>query len=123
MLRTLLMAVAIAVVPVRAQAQSPSVPKVDKGDAKKVATIIRSDKIKIKTYCDLQKLAEQIKKANRKKDGKKVDELFRKSETMEETLGPEYLALINGIQEIVGNDELRAEFVLAFGALAKLCTK
>ena len=106
-----------------AQAQSPSVPKVDKGDAKKVATIIRSDKVKIKTYCDLQKLAEQIKKANRKKDGKKVDELFRKSETMEETLGPEYLALINGIQEIVGNDELRAEFVLAFGALAKLCTK
>ena len=123
MLRTLLMAVAIAVAPVRAQAQSPSVPKVGKGDAKKVATIIRSDKVKIQTYCDLQKLAKQIKKANRKKDGKKVDELFRKSEPMEETLGPEYLALINGIQEIAENDELRAEFVLAFSALAKLCKK
>ena len=123
MLRTLLMAVTIAVVPMCAQAQSPSVSKVGKGDAVKVATIIRGDKVKIQTYCDLQKLAEQIKKANRKKDRKKVDELFRKAGTVEETLGPEYLALINGIQEIVENDELRAEFVLAFAALAKLCAK
>jgi hypothetical protein len=123
MLRTLLMAVAIAVVPVCAQAQSPSVLKVANGEAEKVATIIRSDKVKIQTYCDLQKLAKQIQKANQKKDRKTVDELFRKVETIEETLGPEYRALIDGIQEIAENDDLRAEFVLAFGALAKLCTK
>jgi hypothetical protein len=42
---------------------------------------------------------------------------------MEKTLGSEYMALIDGIQEIAENDQLRAEFVLAFGALAKLCTK
>jgi len=41
---------------------------------------------------------------------------------MDETLGPEYMALIDGIQEIAENDQLRAEFVLAFGALARLCT-
>ena len=96
---------------------------VSEGDAEKVATIIRSDRIKTKTYCDLQKLAKQIQKANQKKDRKTVDELFRKVETIEQTLGPEYLALIDGIQEIAENDQLRAEFVLAFGALAKLCTK
>ena len=123
MLRTLLMAVTIAVVPVCAQAQSPSVPRVGKGEAEKVATIIRSDKAKIQAYCDLQKLAKQIQKANQKKDRKKVDELFRKVETIEENLGPEYRALIDGIQEIAENDQLRTEFVLAFGALAKLCTK
>jgi wobble nucleotide-excising tRNase len=123
MLRTLLMAVAIAVLPVCAQAQSPSVPKVGKGEAEKVASIIRSDKVKIQTYCDLQKLAKQIQKAHQKKDRKRIDKLFRKVETIEETLGPEYRALIDGIQEIAENDELRAEFVLAFGALAKLCTK
>ena len=123
MLRTPLMAVLIAVLPVCAQAQSPSVPNVGKGEAEKVATIIRSDKIKTQAYCDLQKLAKQVREANQKKDRKKVDELFRKVETIEETLGPEYRALIDGIQEIAENGELRAEFVFAFGALAKLCTK
>ena len=90
----------LAAVPVYAQVQSPSVPKFGKGEAEKVATIIRGDKVKTETYCDLQKLAKQIKKANQKKDRKKVDELFRKVETMQETLGPEYVALIDGIQEI-----------------------
>src|SRR5262245_5733188 len=88
----------IAALPVYAQAQNPSTAKVSKGEAEKVTTIIRSDKIKSQTYCDLQKLANQIHKAIQKKDRKKVDELFRKVETMEETLGPEYLALIDGIQ-------------------------
>ena len=50
----------IAAMPVCAQAQSPSVPRVSKGEAEKVATIIRSDKVKTETYCDLQKLAKQI---------------------------------------------------------------
>jgi len=122
-LRTLLMAVLIAVLPVCARAQNQSVPKVGKGEAEKVASIIRSDKVKIQTYCDLQKLAKQIQKAHQKKDRKRIDKLFREVETIEETLGPEYRALIDGIQEIAENDELRAEFVLAFDALAKLCTK
>jgi hypothetical protein len=117
------MAVTIAVVPVCAQTQSPSVPNVGKGEAEKVATIIRSDKAKTQAYCDLQKLAERIRKAHQKKDRKRIDELFRKVGPIEETLGPEYRALIDGIQEIAENEELRAEFVLAFGALAKLCTK
>jgi len=113
----------IAAVPLCALAQSPSVPRVSEGDAQKVATIIRSDKIKTQAYCDLQKLAKEIRKAHQKKDRKRIDELFRKVEPIEENLGPEYRALIDGIQEIAENEELRAEFVLAFGALAKLCTK
>jgi len=112
----------IAAVPVCAQDQNPTTAKVSKGDAEKVATIISGDKVKTQTYCDLQKLAKQIKKANEQKARKRVDELFRKVETMDETLGPEYMALIDGIQEIAENDQLRAEFVLAFGALARLCT-
>jgi Tfp pilus assembly protein PilE len=40
----------ITAVPAYAQAQSRSTPKVTKGDAHKVATIIRSDKAKTQTY-------------------------------------------------------------------------
>src|SRR5262249_3022915 len=108
--------------PLFAQAQSLSTAKVSKGDAQKVVTIISSDKVKTQAYCDIQKLAEQMAEAHEKKDSKTVIGLFQKIETLEKTLGPEYAALIDGVQDIVENDQLRAEFLSAFGALARLCT-
>ena len=44
----------IAAVPVCAHAQNP---KVSKGDAQKVVTIISGNKIKTQAYCDIHKLA------------------------------------------------------------------
>ena len=67
----------IAAVPVCAQAQSPSVPRVSKGDAQRVVAIISGDKAKTETYCEIMKLGEQIGQAYDKKDGKMVAELFR----------------------------------------------
>jgi uncharacterized protein YcbK (DUF882 family) len=109
-----------AAVPMYAHAQNP---KVSKGDAQKVVTIISGDKIKTQTYCDIHKLAEQVAEANEKKDDEKVNELLEKIETLEKTLGPEYVALIAGIQDIAENEQLRAEFSSAFGALVRLCTR
>jgi flagellar motility protein MotE (MotC chaperone) len=110
----------VAAVPAFAQAQNP---RVRKGDADKVATIISGDKAKTQTYCDMQKLTLQIEEADKKKDSKKVDELYQKIETLEKTLGPEYAALIDGLPDVAKNDELGAEFLSAFGALARLCTR
>jgi hypothetical protein len=53
----------IAAVPAYAQAQSRSTPKVTKGDAQKVATIIRSDKAKTQTYCEINKVSDQMNQA------------------------------------------------------------
>ena len=113
----ILLAVAV---PVYAHAQNP---RVSKGDAEKVATIISGDKAKTQTYCDMQKLAEQIQKANENKDSKMVDELFQKLETMEKTLGPEYLALMDGFEDISKDDQLGEEFESAIAALDRLCTR
>src|SRR5262245_54423964 len=113
----------IAVVPASAQAQSPSVPKVNKGDAQKVVTIISGDKTKTQTYCNMQKLALQTEEAHKKKDGTTAKELSQKIETLEKSLGPEYLALIDGYQDIARDDQLGAEFMLATRALYELCTK
>src|SRR5512132_1170989 len=109
----------VAAVPVYAQAQNP---KVSKGDAQKVVTIISGDKIKTGAYCDIHKLAKQVAEANEKKDREKVDQLLAEIETLEKTLGPEYVALIKGIQDIAENEQLRAEFSSAFEALVRLCT-
>ena len=113
----------IAAVPVCAWAQNPSTAKVSKGDAEKVATIISGDKAKTQTYCDIQKLGEQMAQAHEKRNLKLVEELLQKIDTMEKTLGPEYVALIDGVQEIAEDDQLRAEFLSVFGALVRLCTR
>src|SRR5215471_19615533 len=111
----------IAAVPV--QAQSPNTAKVNKGDAQKVVTIISGDKAKTQTYCEMQKLASQVDDAYAKQDNKTVLELSQKIETLEKTLGPEYAALFEGLEDIVKDDQLGAEFDSATEALNKLCAK
>jgi hypothetical protein len=108
----------VVAVPVYAHAQNLRV-----GDAQKVVTIISSDKIKTQTYCEIMKLGEQVGQAHEKNDRKMIDELSQKIDTLEKILGPEYVALINGVPEIAENEQLRAEFLSAFGALARLCTR
>jgi hypothetical protein len=119
MLRALTIAVAIAAMPACAQAQNPQVTK---GDAQKVVAIISGDKAKTQTYCEIRKLTEQIDQAYAKNDDKMVDELSEKIDTLEKTLGPEYVALIDGLQDIdPENDKLGVEIRSMFGALDRLC--
>ena len=49
----------IAAVPAYAQAQNRTTPKVSKGDAQKVVTIIKSDKAKTQTYCEINKVSDR----------------------------------------------------------------
>jgi cytochrome c len=53
----------VAAMPMYAHAQNP---KVSKGDAQQVVTIINGDKAKTQTYCDLRKLGEQIGRPTRR---------------------------------------------------------
>ena len=63
-----------AAVPMCAQAQPPSTAKATKADAQKVVKMIRGDKDKTQTYCDILNLGE-IEHAEQNKDVKKIDEL------------------------------------------------
>jgi hypothetical protein len=106
-----------AAMSVCAQAQYPMVTK---GDAQRVVTII-SDKTQ--AYCDIRKLSEQIGPAYEKNDTEMVDELFEKIDTLEKTLGPEYAALIDGLQYIDSeNDKLGQEIMSVLQTLDRLCT-
>ena len=88
----------IAAVPVCAQAQKPSA--VTKADAQKVIKIISGHKAKSHTYCDIVKLGDQIEQAGEKKDTKKADELSQKIDELGKQLGPEYVALMDGLRDI-----------------------
>ncbi|MGB7689435.1 MAG: hypothetical protein WBL98_13250, partial [Pseudolabrys sp.] len=88
----------ITAVPAVAQTQKPNVTKVTKAGAQKVIKTISSDKGKNQTYCDIGKLGAQIDEAEQKKDMKKIDELNQKMEELATKLGPEYVALMDGLQ-------------------------
>ncbi|HEX9073138.1 MAG TPA: hypothetical protein VF852_14430 [Pseudolabrys sp.] len=114
----------ITAVPVRAQTQPPSAAKmVTRADVQKVARIIRGDKVKTQTYCDIGKLGGQIEEANQKKDSKTADELSQKMKELEKKLGPEYVALMDGLQDIDPESDEGAEIEAALVVLDKLCAK
>ena len=113
----------VAAVPAFAQAQKPSVAKVTKADAQNVLKIISGDKAKTQTYCDMTKLGEQIEQANEKKDNKMVNELSQKLVALEEKLGPEYNALMDGLQDIDPESQAGQEIDSVLSGLDKLCTR
>jgi prephenate dehydratase len=116
-----IIALLLIVVPVCARAQKP---RVTKDDAQKVVTIISGDKAKTQTYCEIQKLTQQMEQAYEKNDSKTANELSEKIDTLEDTLGPEYAELINGLQDLdPEKDKLGAEIMSMFEALDGLCAK
>jgi len=91
--------VAIAVLPLAAQAQ-PKAAKATKADAERIVKMIGADKNKVKIYCDIAKLGDQIDAADQKKDTKKVDELSDKMDNMSKQLGPDYIKFTEGLQAL-----------------------
>jgi hypothetical protein len=62
--------------------------------------------------------------AHEKRNLKLVDELLQKIDTMEKTLGPEFAALVEGLEQLdPENDKLGAEIMLEFAALNMLCAR
>ena len=130
-LKSILAALAIAALPVCAHAQQPkqqppqqqppAAPKPTKASVQKVIQIVSGDKAKTKLYCDIAALSEQIDAAAQKKDEKKLDELSQKADQMGEKIGPEYIALMDGLQDLDPNSKEAEELGNMLDALDKLC--
>jgi ABC-type transporter Mla subunit MlaD len=83
--------------------------------------MISGDKAKVQTYCQIDELSDQATQAAQKKDDKKVEELSRKIEELEGTLGPEYVALVRELEEVDPNSQDGQEISSALDALDRLC--
>jgi hypothetical protein len=112
----------ISALPVCAQAQKPSAAKVTNADAQKVVKMISGDKVKTQTYCDLVKLGDQFEEID-PKDTKKADELNQQMAELAAKLGPEYIALVGGLQAMDPDSKGSKEIGSTLDALDKLCTK
>ena len=120
-LRLIVTILVIAAALVCAQAQKPTPANVTKADAQKVLKIISSDKAKTRIYCEMAKLDNQMEQANETGDSKKFDALFQKIYQLGKQLGPEYAALVDGLQDIDQQSEVGQAISSALDALDNLC--
>jgi hypothetical protein len=110
-----------AAAPIWAQAQGLTPANVTKADAQKVLKIISSNKAKIRIHCEMAKLGHQMEQANETGDAKKFDALFQRMYALGKKLGPEYAALIDGLQDIDPESEVGQEISSTLDALDNLC--
>ena len=111
----------IANLPLCAEAQELSAAKA-KADAQKFVKMIIGDKAKSQIYCDVVKLGEQIEETD-PKDKKKADELYQQVDELATKLGPEYIALMNELQDMDPDSGDGKEIGSTLEALDKLCSK
>jgi hypothetical protein len=126
-LRLVAVITALAAVPMLAHAQQggpPSnAPKPTKADAQNVVQIITSDKAKTQTYCDLDKLYDQMQTADKKNDSKTVESLGKQADVLATKLGPEYNKMMDGMDQVDPNSNEGKELVSVLSGLDKLCSK
>jgi hypothetical protein len=110
--------------PALAQAQkdgpAAAAPKPTVAEAQKVVQTIGGDKTKLQAYCNLGKLQEQMEETN-EKDTKTLDALGAKADALAETIGPDYVKLMDGLDEVDPDSAEGKQFAAVFEALSKQC--
>lgn len=142
-LRLSVVSLLVAALPICAQAQvpqNPQTPKAPKASkepkgakgskelskvaaAQKVVKTISGDKAKTQAYCDIGKLDDQIEEAEKQNDMRKIDELNSKKQELATKLGPDYVELMGGLEDIDPASKEAEDVVVALASLDKLCAK
>jgi hypothetical protein len=89
-----------------------------KADAQNVVKIIGGDKLKIRTYCQIADLSDQI---DQETNPMKTEDLSRRIDQLEEKLGPEFVALVHGLSDVDPDSRDAMEISSILEALDRLC--
>ena len=120
-------AISVLAIPALAHAQQsgpqPKVPKPTKADAQNVVQIVTTDKAKTQAYCDLNKLFDQIQVAKQKNDSNTIQALGKQFLPLVDKLGPEYLKVIEGLDQVDPSSSEGKEMLSILSGLEKLCAK
>jgi hypothetical protein len=118
------LALLFGALPLSALAQQQSgAPKPTKADVQKAAQIISTDKAKLATFCKLSTLDEQMAKTDEAGDTKKLDELGHQANDLQNELGPDYLKLTAGLDQVDPGSQEGQDLLAPFEALDKTCPK
>jgi hypothetical protein len=115
----LIMAIWIISTPLYAQAQPDSAKL--KADTERVVSSILGDQAKMTAYCEINRLSEQAGEVDQQIDSETSKALSQKVIELEKTLGPEYVALDNGLKDVDPNSPEAAEINLILESLDDTC--
>jgi hypothetical protein len=103
------------------QSGAPNAPKPTKADAQKVVAIVKGDKAKTQAFCQLGAINDQMAEADQKKDEKKLEALGKQADALAQTIGPEYVSLMDGLDQVEENSAAGKEIAATLSQLDNLC--
>jgi len=116
----------IAALPAAAYAQQDApegdAPKLTMADVQKLVQSIAADKVKLKAYCDMGQIQEQMEQIEQEKgSAKELDALSAKAESLSEQLGPDYQMVMSGLDGVDPNSAEGRRYTALFEQLFKQC--
>jgi hypothetical protein len=129
-LRLVIAIAAIAVMPVAAHAQQKGAPPPaqqgaakppSKAEVQRVVNMVKSDKTKLDTYCQIAKLGDQAQAAAEKKDQKKMEDLNKQADALAQKIGPDYVKLMSSMEEVDPESKDGKELIAMFDSLDSSC--
>jgi hypothetical protein len=118
---------ALAAMPAFVQAKHgdtpPTAPRPAMAQVQKVIQIIKGNKTKLQQYCEIAKLDPQIVEAEQKQDINRLNVLVKRADDLAKKIGPEYVAMLEGLAQIHENSREGKQIVEALDSLDKFCTR
>jgi hypothetical protein len=90
-------------------------------DAQKLVQTISGDKAKLKAFCELDNLYEQVEEAEERNDMKERDALGVKIDSLEQQFGPDYRRVMDGLGEVDPNSAEGQKLREVFEPLQEQC--
>jgi len=96
-------------------------PKPTLADVQHLAEAISSDKFKLRAYCEMGALHDELQQAIEYNDGKAIAALTAKTDAFEQELGPEYNKVLDGLEQIDLSSDEGQQIADVFGSLQTKC--
>jgi hypothetical protein len=116
---TVLVIASIAALAQVDEPDNPAPPTIE--DAQKLVQTISGDKAKLKAYCELGTLYEEVERAVEKNDMKELDALGVKVDSLEQQVGPGYRRVMDGLGEVDPNSAEAQKLTAVFEPLHEQC--
>ena len=97
------------------------VPKPTLKDVQHLAEAITGDKSRLRAYCELGGIHDQMQQALDDQDANAIDALIAKGDAAEQQLGPEYDRVIEGLVHIDFNTAEGQQIADVFKAVQEKC--
>jgi len=118
---TILVTASIAAFAQSDEQDNPAPPPPTIEEVQKLVQTISGDEVKLKAYCELGALYEQVEKAAEKDDMDELDALGVRIDSLEQQFGPDYRRVMDALGDLDSNSPEGQKLTAVFEPLHKQC--